>query len=91
MIFMFMTETNMLNSPELLVFTGLLEENNEEYSAVLSNQVYSYNSIGGLGNRLNTYHFKLLPNNGFILTGHTLQGLFDEVRIDMSVPFDLIG
>lgn len=91
MIFMFMTETNMLNSPALLVFTGLLEENNEEYSAVLNNQVYSYNSIGGLGNRLNTYHFKLLPNNGFILTGHTLQGLFDEVRIDMSVPFDLIG
>lgn len=86
----FMTESNMSNSPELLVFTGSLEENNGEYSAVLNNQVYSYNSIGGLGNRLNTYHFKLLPNNGFILTGHTLQGLFDDVRTEMSVPFDLI-
>lgn len=87
----FKWEANMSNSPALFVCTGLLEENNGEYSAVLNNQVYSYNAIGGLGNRLNTYYFKLLPNNGFILTGHRLQGLFDDVRIDMSVPFDLIG
>ena len=89
MIFMF--EYDMSNSPELLVYTGLLEENNGEYAAVLNNQVYLYNSILGLGNRLNTYYFKLLPNNGFILTGHRWQGLFDDLRIDMSVPFDLIG
>lgn len=94
----FMRDTNVPNPldpngeklPELFVFTGVLEENNGEYSATLLDQVYSYNSMGGLGNRLHTYHFKMLPDNGLMLTGHTSQGFFDNNRTDLSYTFHLI-